>query len=143
MVIFNQSKSRTALSSTQTCFGDSIFPNTIILQLQYKYAGQTVFILDQWIFERSIILSSMIAFWRKKFHFFRENETFFHFGGNSLRRVHVFLRDQKKNLPPLFWTRNGCLNTFQQKKGQKGQKNFQIEGRKKIFPSPNGQKRSF
>ena len=28
--------------------------------------------------------------------------TFFHFGGNSLRRVHVFLRDQKKTYHPFF-----------------------------------------
>ena len=27
---------------------------------------------------------------------------FFHFGGNSLRRVHVFLRDQKKTYHPFF-----------------------------------------
>ena len=44
-----------------------------------------------------------------------------------------FLTPPGKNLPPLFWTRNGCFNPFQQKKAKKAEKNFQTEGRKIFF----------
>ena len=38
----------------------------------------------------------------EKLFYFAKKFTFFHFGGNSLRRVHVFLRDQKKTYHPFF-----------------------------------------
>ena len=48
---------------------------------------------------------------------------FFHFGGNSLRRVHVFLPHLEKTYHLFFEPEMGVLTLFS-KKGQKGQKKF-------------------
>ena len=60
------------------------------------------------------------------------NRNFFHFSGNSLRRVHVFLRHLEKMSHQLFEPEMG-LSTLLAKKGQKGQKIFSDSGRKICF----------
>ena len=55
---------------------------------------------------------------------------FVHFGGNSLRRVHVFLRDQKKTYHPFFEPEMGVSPSsapFLQKKAKKRPKNGREE----------------
>ena len=60
------------------------------------------------------------------------NSTFFHFGGNSLRRVHVFLRHPEKTYHPFFGPEMGVLTLFS-KKGQKGRKIFSNRGKENFF----------
>ena len=51
-----------------------------------------------------------------------ENAAFFHFRGNSERRVHVFLRHLEKMSHPFFEPKMGVLTSpgpFQQKKAKK------------------------
>ena len=65
--------------------------------------------------------------------------SFFHFRGNSERRVHVFLRHLEKMSHPFFEPKMGVLTPpghFQQKRSKKGQKFFLKRGRKIPFPVP-------
>ena len=71
-----------------------------------------------------------------------EQTFFFHFGGTSLRRVHVFLRHLEKTYHLFFEPEMGVLALFS-KKGQKGQKKFSNRGKKKNFLGQKDQKRYF
>ena len=64
-----------------------------------------------------------------------EQTFFFHFGGTSLRRVHVFLRHLEKTYHLFFELEIGILSLFDQKRSKKAKKNFQ-QGKKKNFPFP-------
>ena len=60
---------------------------------------------------------------------------FFHFGGNSLRRDHVFLRHLEKTYHPFFELEIGVLSLFNQKRSKKAKK-ISNRGKKKNFPFP-------
>ena len=64
---------------------------------------------------------------------------FFHFRGNSERRVHVFLRHLEKMSHQFFEPEMGLSTPpghFQQKRPKKAKKKFSDSGRKIPFPVP-------
>ena len=60
---------------------------------------------------------------------------FFHFGGNSLRRVHVFLRHPEKTYHPFFGPEMGVLTLFSKKRPKRPKKIFKQREEKKFFTS--------
>ena len=62
-------------------------------------------------------------------------EAFFHFGGNSLRRVHVFLRHPEKTYHPFFGPEMGVLTLFSKKRPKRPKKFFKQREGKFFFTS--------
>ena len=60
---------------------------------------------------------------------------FFHFGGNSLRRVHVFLRHPEKTYHPFFGPEMGVLTLFSKKRPKRPKKFFKQREGKFFFTS--------
>ena len=72
---------------------------------------------------------------KKEGKIFKLDVTFFHFGGNSLRRVHVFLRHPEKTYHPFFGPEMGVLTLFSKKRPKRPKKFFKQREGKFFFTS--------
>ena len=66
---------------------------------------------------------------------YNRKNAFFHFGGNSLRRVHVFLRHPEKTYHPFFGPEMGVLTLFSKKRPKRPKKIFKQREGKFFFTS--------